>query len=665
MSKINVSYSNGIININNEKIKTSTFYTLGINNKINDVKLNDNDDTFIDEQQDLRALDMMKDGSIGNNISNSVYSIVYPTRDPLPFHFLHTLEDKFIGHFEKTNKIKNYAWTKVSKDSKLNPILPSRTIFKESGLDTEYFIDKPSFVMNFANEVIDPAGRAPYDPKTDIIFPSINTELIIQQSFLYFFGFLGCSLNATKRSNVTKYDYSININNLTIVKPDTKTKNIDWFQGNQKKNAFIKNGNPTTEIKNGLLVCKELGDVLQILCMFIWHHLHIKTPYAMSTCDKVVFLQCMLLNLNCILTSADRKNGIRLRNIQVYNAEEDTVEKAKDRFKKERDDIYAHNTQFIKIIEVLSNNPTTVIKLQDKPLQFSRDFYSKIKEDLTKINGILKDKINVNNLNDINQINAFIRKMKQNFAFDMFITRLKDKSLKITQKKKYTIDDTLWKSKYTPVLNNYSKQPFFQIGILANNYIISNKKRPFNVTNVSFRSQGGFLLPDELLEYLEYDNTPAIYTFTDEDDQVQDMDLLSELENDINQNLDILNINPMYFDDYYSELLFQFYLEDAVKYGEEQREMIKMIRDELFIEPSAENTTIPITIYSSDDIETETLRKRQKTMQNKTKSQTQYKKPYRESKKARHLYRRSNIKTAWGKGGNKTRKLNKIITNHI
>ena len=578
---ITVSYSTGVIKIDSTEIKTSTFYTLGIHDNV--VKLNGkNNDIFTDEQRDLRALDMMKDGSIGNNISSSVYGIAYPGRVPLPFNVLHTLEDKFINHFEKTNKIKKYAWTKVTKDSKLNPILPSRTIFKESGLDTEYFIDNPSFVMNFANEVIDPAGRAPYNPKTDIIFPPVNTKLEIKPSFLHFFGFIGCSLDATKRGNTANYDYSINIKDLTITKQDKKSKMIDWFQGNQKKNGYIKNGKPTTEIKNGLLVCKELGDVLQILLMFIWHHLHKDKPYAMSTCDKVVFLQCMLLNLNCILTSADRKNGARLRCIQMYNAEEDTLEKAKARFEEEKQNILKHNDEFIKCIQKLAANPVEIhMSGTNNTYKFPSNFYNEIKFDLSHINDILKKQTVSSGLKDINSINAFITTIKQNFAFDLFLRKNKTGTISILQNRKYTFKNDLWKSgQQHTFITSYGSLPFFEIG----RYYMVRPMQPFQrIVPIGRTRHGGENTPrSDEYSYLEFDDTPVIYTDYDDDLNPIKVDLLDELKNNIRQHLDSINMQD-YFDDFYNELLYRFYLNDDVLYGGDQLKMIYDIKKEFAI----------------------------------------------------------------------------------
>jgi hypothetical protein len=195
---IKISYVKGnpngqivIQNGNNKIIKnTNELYSLGIKNRITNTDicdLNKNDQTFVIEQQNLRALDCMKDGNVGRapNVANNVYPICYPQLVPLPFSDLGLLEDKFTKCF--SNKTKKYAWTKTSKDSELKPLLSSRVIFKESGLDASNFIDNPIFCGNLANEIIDPAGRSPLGPG-DITFPNNNNEIVFDESFLNLFG---------------------------------------------------------------------------------------------------------------------------------------------------------------------------------------------------------------------------------------------------------------------------------------------------------------------------------------------------------------------------------------------------------------------------------------------------------------------------------------------
>jgi hypothetical protein len=60
---------------------------------------------------------------------------------------------------EHRNQVKKMAWTKICNASHLDPLMKSRKIFQETGISAEYFIENPTFVVNFANVVIDPFKR--------------------------------------------------------------------------------------------------------------------------------------------------------------------------------------------------------------------------------------------------------------------------------------------------------------------------------------------------------------------------------------------------------------------------------------------------------------------------------------------------------------------------
>ena len=413
---ITVSYNQGQILINDRwSVPTSTFYKLNIHG--NSCELNNDDTMFTDEQQDLRALDCMKDGV---NIANQVYGISYSERYPLQFNKLRILEDKFTNCF--SNKIKEYAWTKISKDSELEPKFSQRVIFKECGFDAGHFIYEPQFCGNFANEIIDPGLRSEFRPNEDIVFPENGNEIILDEKFLSFFGFIQCSVRATRRGT-KNYTYLIKIKDVEINANSTQLDGfrVDWFQGNKKKNSFIINTNPSRRIKNGLLMAKEMGDVLQVLFMFIWSVLNENANYAMVTKDKVVFLQCMLLNLNCFLTSTEDEDGTKMRSIKYFEPKGYTIENAKARFNNEKLAIIEHNLKFIAAIQHLHDNPDINVYIQgyNDPFNFNVAFYQEIHHDLTHLNEILVA-INVEALTTTDAIDLKLNDIKANFLFNFF-----------------------------------------------------------------------------------------------------------------------------------------------------------------------------------------------------------------------------------------------------
>lgn len=601
---VNVSYNNGEIKIVSPKgtitKKTTDFYELGIDKK--NCEKNSNDSFFTREQKDLRALDCMKDGKVGKyNISGNVYGILYGNDiEKRVFDTLHTIEEKHTNCSK--SKIKKYAWTKVSKESSLEPKFSKRIIFKESGLDTEYFIDKPNFCGNFANEIIDPAGRSPIDiQKGDIIFPLNNNKLVLEESFLTFFGFIGCSVEAT-RIKQKEYNYNINIKGLNTIQKSTTDDNgirVNWFQGNNEKNMFILNDKDLSKlsnsraIKNGLLLTKEMGDVLQVLIMLIWSLLNTGESYAMGTCDKVVFLQCMLLNLNCILTSAVKGSGEgpvktgKVRSIEYYEPKEYTLEDATLRFNTEKENILKDNNQFIILLTLLQNaDPGIPIFISgvNEPYIFTGKFYKMIINDLTNINELLKQ-MTINNLNTPDLIDNQLKKMKENFVFKIFIRPINN-TFKMILDKTYTHKNELWKKDISLELNN-SGSSFFEFGKRNKEFIVeiedTNKKRKRGGKKYSI-NKGGESYVEEYKNFLkkyEYEDTAyyhdeEYYDVLENNEKEKDINLYKELHEEVKKIL--FNLEKQdYFHDVIHLLYYHFYFENEVFYDIQLSNLIEEI----------------------------------------------------------------------------------------
>ena len=464
------------------QIKTSDFLSLDIDGT--SIPTNDNDRVFSEEQRVLRVLDMMKDGNIsskrfGNStISNSVFAIMggatfvrpetYLTVHSQSQNKLHEIENKFTGNLD--DNVTKYSWTKTSKKSPLDPKLPQKVVFKESGLGPDYFIDDPQYCGNIANEVIDPLERSGGNP---YYFPENGQDLVLTERFMTFFGFTGCSLRA-KRLPSGGYAYTINIPGLSPINaPSTKVGNftVQWFQGNAEKNNFIKNGKngqaPSTAIKRGLLFTKEMGDVLQVLIMFLWTKLNPGRPYTMVTCDKVVLLQCMTLYENCILTEAEEGQGIKLRNIYEYVGVNDPIQRAIDMFENEKRKISEANNLFIQLFALLSRNPRTMIYMAgSEPRAFPSGFYDAVLNDLSAINAMLQVLIPPQQSSP-ETIKASIEAMKNNFTFNLFIrdvSKTKVPKFQMMLAKKYTKTEEMWKNQIRPGFERYGSEPFYLLG---------------------------------------------------------------------------------------------------------------------------------------------------------------------------------------------------------
>jgi len=600
---VNVDYRDNKIIINGKEFPTTLLYSLGIAD-VGNCKKNDNDQTFISEQYHLRALDCMKDGSISgaSNISGSVYSILYPGIVAVPYTKLVELEDKFTTCFK--NKIKKMTWTKINKDSPLNPKFTTRNVFKESGLSADYFVVDPHYVGNFANEIVDPAGRSPLRPRIDTLFPVNKTKLILTNNFLKLFGFIDCDVTATRTGSAT-YTYEININGLKITNTNTTLFNgkpINWFQGNKEKNNFITNSNPSTDIKKGLLLAKEMGDVLQVLIMYIWNKSDNvgNNPYTMVTCDQVVYLQCMLLSLNCILTSAEKEKGAgKLRCIEVFEPESDTVEKSEERYKIAFDGINTNNDTFIELLTTLATNPIPIDIPGTNALLFRPDFFTALATDLSKINNYFKKAFNPVKIKvdlvypedekKIEEYDKLIKNINTNFLFKLFIRQTKQR-LKLLTDKKYTDKTNLWIPDITPVINGYSKKTFYEIGKAYVQQRRGGNKKMTGGGELDKAEQEIF----SFLQFYEDVNQPQpIYYDPDNDENIN---LYTVLSANIMKNIqsltrnytDILRTNRIdlndYYDDFRSELYYYFYFNNGVVYDEDLYKVMNYIFTQIFDE---------------------------------------------------------------------------------
>jgi hypothetical protein len=591
------------------QIKTNDFLGLDVNGT--SIPTNDNDKIFSEEQRILRVLDMMKDGNIsskkfGNStISNSVFSIMggptyVRTETYLTIHAqsqnkLHEIENKFTGNLD--DNVTKYSWTKMSKASPLDPKLPQKVVFKESGLGPDYFIDDPQYCGNIANEVIDPLERSGGNP---YYFPENGQELVLTERFMTFFGFNGCELRA-KRLPSGVYAYTINIPGLSPINaPSTKVGNftVQWFQGNAEKNNFIKNGkngqNPSTAIKRGLLFTKEMGDVLQVLIMFLWTKLNPGRPYTMVTCDKVVLLQCMTLYENCILTEAEGGQGVKLRNIYEYVGVNDPMQRAIDMFENEKRKIFEANNLFIQLFGLLRKNPQSLIYMAGSEASaFPSGFYDTILKDLTSINAMLQNLTPPDQRNP-ETVKASIEVMKTNFTFNLFIrdvSKTKIPKFQMMLAKKYTKTEEMWKGQIRPGFQRYGSEPFY---LLGKNYRPSAAMAAGGGSIVggsimggsqNLIMYGGAIEDDldqivglrELLQFYEgtapfYDPDPDNVIPNDPEDpntlyHVDPVNLYEPLAHDIHAVLSSKGLE-MYYMEFINEIFFNYYLLNAVLYSD-------------------------------------------------------------------------------------------------
>jgi hypothetical protein len=615
---------------NTEKIiETNTFFNLNLINNKQRNDLNHDDIFFTMEQKHLRALDCIKDGSVDPKI-NGVKDVVYNNfndfnnvdTELIQKNFsLTELEEKFTE--KNLSRIKKYSWVKLSKDSNLSPIIEQRIIFKESGLDPGRFIKDPIFCVNFANEIIDPAGRSPR-ATGDIIFPENNTTLILDKSFLSLFGFYNCSVEATRKSD-KKYNYKIEIDKIEITGTENgnmttlnnslkknEEKINQWFEGNRVKNQIINtliktnNKQINNEIRKQriktFLNVKEMGDVLQVLIMLIWKNYNNNNQmYSISTCDKVVCLLCMILNLNCILTYAEKKPNLRLYSIDVFEATGYSVFDIMNKFNYETGNIIKHNQAYIGCISSFDEETAIYISALGNEFYFHKKFYELIIADMNTINSELiqyvkkiNSEIKIKNTNskknddEINRINIVINNeiemIKSNFTLNVFFRKSRNKqrdrgeNITMILTKNYTKNVFLLKTELNRMKNYNINLSFFEIAKkinieFKNAMIGGNSQKSNNANN------------DKLYDILRFD-----------DENVDEMDVSETKNNEINDERKDFSIEPLYKElnrnieeivnrigfnnfliDIKSELYYEFFINNRVEYDENLKIMIMNI----------------------------------------------------------------------------------------
>jgi len=282
----------------------------------------------------------------------------YPDYLSNPKDIMHKLELAVTYHFlDSINPIdwlKTTDTTDIPEGTPLSPPSPTRGEVVEfidaaKSISDIMIVDKRCF--NFATEVVDPATRAPFVRGRDFFFPAPGTEIYISQQMLEYLGLKNCSVRAKRTSEEWSktglyYDFEIKVGSFTITKDTAALYGMNIFAGNTVKNILLKTPfnvffeanrekfdeyiipdgiNKGSKLKNvrlkksekdfkneyrrayfaikqAIIIAKEMGDLFQVLFMLIWSILNPDDDYSMATPDFVVFITCLLYQVNCVLT---------------------------------------------------------------------------------------------------------------------------------------------------------------------------------------------------------------------------------------------------------------------------------------------------------------------------------------------------------------------------
>ena len=629
--------SSKCIKINKKELPISSFWFIDDDSKVKTVGDGDvNESKFVKQQAMMRMVDILKDGTTGakrlavSNIkgimATDLPGFVEAIRNigygDWKEGYLDPMEEQMATFMEHRNQVKKMAWTNICNASHLDPLMKSRKVFQETGISAEYFIENPTFVVNFANVVIDPFKRKK-DNKNEY-FP-YNSELVVDPLFFELFSFPHFSLSSRGEKQ-----YRITYRGITI----NESTSTHYLKGNNQIHQFINSNkfpNDTKQLvveqKQLLLLLKEMGDVLQVLLMMVWSTMNPTTDYTMITCDKVVFLLCMVLNLNCSLSYKNHKNNTRC--IEMFEGKTYDSTTATSRFNKVKESIMHDNAQFIEAIVSLKKGRGYICidgHSDDSAKPLPDEFYDNVMEDTTMINDALQNFKLPNNATPA-EIDQQIERMKSNFTINLFF-RKSSKKVCILHTKSYTKNKDVVERKNLKLHFRDTNVSMYQYLQSVEKNLPSEKKRSsasleYNVqplkrrrrtpmtTPTQTRVQGGrskkkrttrrrrrlrggnqhvvqqhLLLPTGAM----YQDSPMDLFVTPEKWHANAEDWYVELIDEVTKGIG--RKYKEYFIHIYSQLLYSFYLENGVAYGDDLVDKIRKIEEEIELGTNADNEMV-------------------------------------------------------------------------
>ena len=242
------------------------------------------------------------------------------------------------------------------------------------GLDTLF----PSPTYDYTKILIETFGKY-IDPSTggrdaNMPFPNKGTKLVLNGGLFNAFGYSGntaCNLPKATNMGSDRYDYDIKlvimdqsiINNGTIGR--VNDANIQtYFGGNASKKVLLAQGNASTLLKKQVIVGKGLGDKLQVIILWIRSQIQMKASgrngnTGISTCDEVVALLCIILQLPFFLTSTSRdRDNVKIDEVLFYNPGGKDAGVAKKRYAEEYRKVLKSYVEMIKLIRRLPSTAT-------------------------------------------------------------------------------------------------------------------------------------------------------------------------------------------------------------------------------------------------------------------------------------------------------------------
>ena len=498
--------------------------------------------SFEELNQNINRADSIKDGTSSDN---DLLGELFPQQPNWSLADLKNIIGGLKTYCIENNLIQRFTFTRTKardNDTTRNWGLgPEFHIGYDAGLGLDTLfpgIDYRTILIETFGKYIDPStgGR-----DAGGVFPPNRTELLLTEALFAKFGYLGnaaCSLSATNIRR-DQYDYEMFLANKPIPK-NTETNRADdrnikpYFGGNAEKSVVLQKSGQE-DLKKQVIVGKGLGDKLQVIILWIRSRLQGNTGIA--TCDEVVALLCIILQLTFFLTSTSRdQDNVKIDEVLFYNPGGQNVDVALERYGQEYFIVLKSYDDMIKLIRLLLNDKSIPVIASGggiEELKIEDDFYVKMLADLDDISNWIKATYNIVNFLDeatSAQIYGEMSHLKKLTARQIFkLNRMKTICQFVRTAKTYTCDDHILHYPFDKpnfkldAFSDISKQTFYDL--FDKNYrrrggaaklrggmpskaaggppeIIPNPEFQINKSNIKYK-QSNFVYMSEIIAYIK------------------------------------------------------------------------------------------------------------------------------------------------------------------
>jgi hypothetical protein len=245
-------------------------------------------------------------------------------------------------------------------------------------------------IVHSFGKYIDPSSSR----LSDINFPKKKQMLRIDRGTFELLGYNFCELTHATCQESDKYFYDFDINKTKLVNTSNDRKQdvhmTTRFVGNAKKN--------TDDIVS--VLGKNMGDKLQVFIQFINYKINKEltgSQICVATCDEVVMMFCIMLNLPCFYTSIDEvdlngKKDVKVNEILHYDPDGANFGNALKRLIEEYKVVDGEYAHLIKLLENARDGMVS-IKGHDKTIRLNPTFADIMINDMNKIRNYITEHI--------------------------------------------------------------------------------------------------------------------------------------------------------------------------------------------------------------------------------------------------------------------------------